>query len=430
MQSFLKERVSIMSKEDATQPMNLENLRNTYSHLLSGMEEAGYSELYIKDINKEIQWILSEVDNHQWCDYLDICKHYERESISHRTYMQKRSRLGVIMGFDLHGKLPDGSDSALIKKGAYHKLDPAFKALVDYFLQHELERGIESTTARVWKNQASYFLFFLQEAGVRRLYDVSEEKALSFFLSSDLKPIRGSGYRWTIAHFFKTCIPLDSDGCQKVLSFIPMLRRTRKNIQYLTAVEHQKILDTLADASNALTLRDRAIGQIAVHYGMRSGDIAALDLSSIDLEREIIILNQQKTKQPLELPLLTMVGNAIYDYVTQERPVSNCTALFLIQNAPYGKITGEAVWRVSEGIMDIVKIRQEKNNRKGFHISRHHLVTALMGKGVPQPVISAIVGHINPSSIETYSYADHTHLKECALSIERFPVSKEVFPDA
>ena len=332
-----------MNKHNAKRQMSLENLGASYLHLLSYMEDAGYSEIYIKGIHKEIQWILAENDSHQWSDYHDICKHYEREAVSHRNYMRKRAYLGAIMEFDLYGKLPDGTDSALIKKGAYSKLTPAFKAIVDYFIQHELERGVENATVRVWKNEASCFLIFLQEANVTRLSDVREETALSFFLSSDMKPTKGSSYRWTIAHFLKTCLAFDKDGCQKTLSFIPMLRCTRKNIQYLTLDEHKKILDTLGDMSNTLTLRERAIGQIAVHYGMRSGDIAALELSSIDLDQEHIKIIQRKTQQPLELPLLTMVGNAIYDYVTQERPTSNCQSLFLTRNAPYEGISGEGV---------------------------------------------------------------------------------------
>ncbi|MDR3271481.1 MAG: tyrosine-type recombinase/integrase [Peptococcaceae bacterium] len=163
---------------------------------------------------------------------------------------------------------------------------------------------------------------------------------------------------------------------------------------------------------------------------MRSGDIATLELKSIDWDRDVISIIQRKTQQPLELPLLTAVGNAIYDYATQERPASSCTALFLTWNAPFGGISDEAAWRASESIMNALGIRQEKGDRKGFHISRHHLVTTLMGNGIKQPIISAIVGHVNPRSIETYSYANHTNLKDCALSIERFPVSLEVFPDA
>jgi integrase len=315
--------------------MNLENLRNTYPQLLLYMEENGYSKTYIKDIHKEILWILAERASHDWGDYLDVCKHYEQASPSYSNYIQKRAHLGAIMDFDLHGKFPDGKDSSLIKKGAYTKLEAVFKSLIDYFLQIELGRGVEKTTATSWKNQASCFLAFLQEAGTNRLSDVKEETVLSFFVSSDMKPIRGSGYCWTIARFLKTCLPLDAEGCQKALSFIPVLRRTRKNIQYLTEDEQQRILDALSDMSNALTLRERAIGQIAVCYGMRSGDIAALTLDSIDWDREVIRIIQQKTQQPLELPLLTVAGNAIFDYISKERKASSCTALFLTLNAPF-----------------------------------------------------------------------------------------------
>ena len=209
-----------------------------------------------------------------------------------------------------------------------------------------------------------------------------------------------------------------------------MLRMSRKNIQYLTAHEHQKIIDALGDESNMLTFRDRAIGKIAVNYGMRSGDIANLKMDSIDWGRDIISITQQKTQQPLELPLLAAVGNAIYDYIDKERPASDSAALFLTQKAPYRNISGEGVWRVSESIMNMVGIRQAKGDTKGFHLSRHHLVTSLMGKEVQQPVISAIAGHISPGSIEKYSYADHVHLKKCSLSMERYPVSLEVLADA
>ena len=50
-----------------------------------------------------------------------------------------------------------------------------------------------------------------------------------------------------------------------------------------------------------------------------------------------------------------------------------------------------------------------------------------MGNGIPQPVISKSMGHTDPVSVETYLYADFAHLKECALSIENYPVPEEVF---
>jgi len=77
--------------------------------------------------------------------------------------------------------------------------------------------------------------------------------------------------------------------------------------------------------------------------------------------------------------------------------------------------------------MKAAGIRQSKGDRKGFHIFRHHLATTLLGSGVPQPVISRILGHSAPESLEPYLRADFSHLKECSISIEHFPVPKEVF---
>ena len=86
-----------------------------------------------------------------------------------------------------------------------------------------------------------------------------------------------------------------------------------------------------------------------------------------------------------------------------------------------------SIGNVAIRIMKAAGIRLSKGDRKGFHIFRHHLATALLGNGVPQPVISRTLGHTSPDSLEAYLSADFLHLKECSINIERFPVSKEVF---
>lgn len=72
-------------------------------------------------------------------------------------------------------------------------------------------------------------------------------------------------------------------------------------------------------------------------------------------------------------------------------------------------------------------IRQEPGDRKGTHIFRHNLASAMLENGVPQPVITQTLGHTAPDSLEPYLRADFVHLKECALSIEAFPLAEEVF---
>jgi hypothetical protein len=76
--------------------------------------------------------------------------------------------------------------------------------------------------------------------------------------------------------------------------------------------------------------------------------------------------------------------------------------------------------------MKTANIRQNDGDRKGFHIFRHRLLTGLLANDVAQPVISSIAGHTSPKSLESYLSADFKHLKECAISVDSYPVSSEV----
>jgi hypothetical protein len=72
-------------------------------------------------------------------------------------------------------------------------------------------------------------------------------------------------------------------------------------------------------------------------------------------------------------------------------------------------------------------VRQLPGDRKGSHIFRHNLVTTLSENSVSRAIITSVVGHSNPASINHYLSADIENLRTCALSIDAFPVKKEVF---
>jgi integrase len=101
--------------------------------------------------------------------------------------------------------------------------------------------------------------------------------------------------------------------------------------------------------------------------------------------------------------------------------------MFVSESRPYGRLTNKRVSDLSDNIMKAANIRQNSGERKGFHIFRHRVATELLSGGVPQPVVSKTLGHTSPDSLEAYLKADFKHLKECALSIERFPIPEGVF---
>lgn len=84
------------------------------------------------------------------------------------------------------------------------------------------------------------------------------------------------------------------------------------------------------------------------------------------------------------------------------------------------------MWKHLKNVFNEAGVRTN-GERTGVRIFRHHLATTLLGNRVSSPVISSILGHISPESINPYVDATLECLHECSLSIEDYPVLTEVF---
>lgn len=404
--------------------MDLRNLRDTYPLLLSYMETKSYSKQYIQYIEKDILWIINESSHYAWLSYDDIYQTYVDRWSNKTTLNHKKRRLLVIERFDLESKMPNGLKHAH-KSSAYDFLSAEFKDFIDTYRNLEglgySKKYLKSTSYMVCS-----FLLDLQNKGINSFKSVTEESVLDVF-SSDGKICRSYNFKYTVEFAFKTCLPFYGDGiCSRMLSYLPALPHVKKNVQYLTKEEMWRIKSVL-EKDTTLSLQNKAICLLALYTGMRSSDICSLTFKSIDWDNDLIRIKQQKTDAALVLPLRAVVGNAIFDYITKERPKSSADTIFLTVNAPYRRLHSSNLNAICVSIMGKAGIRQNPGDRKGMHLFRHYLATSLLGYGVEQPIISSTLGHQSPSSLAPYLSADFTHLKECALNIERFPVRKEVF---
>ena len=411
--------------------MNLQNLRENYPKLLSYMDESGYSKCYISKLKSEIKRVLNNAGVRGWTSYADVYQDYTERLNSSSNLRSKRSFLGLIEHFDDRGMYPSGMHvQTIVKRGKYHLLNHEYKSVIDFYSAAEKERGKKDSTIYGEAHNAACFLHELQQAGYDSLELITEEAVLSFFVTPEGKLYRSCSYKKNISAVFKACVPQAPETFSRILAFLPPLREKRKNIQYLKPEEIAQIKQLFANAEAPISLRDRAVGTLALYTGLRCCDIAGLTVGDIDWENDRLYITQQKTGVPLELPLTATVGNAIYDYLSCERPVNDSDYIFISNNRPYGRLKNRSLGNISNKIMDAADIRKSPGDRRGFHIFRHHLATEMLGNDIPQPVISRVTGQTSPDSLEAYLSADFKHLKECALSIERYPVAKGVFGNA
>lgn len=392
--------------------------------LLSYMRGKGYSQIYIDRFRREIKQVLELRTKNPAITYADIYQLSVKKGLASSTLRHKRSILGLIEQFDVKGIFPEHVKTGFLTIKNYDLLSEEFKRAIDVFRVKEPESEKKITTVYHESHNAITFFLALQRLGIQRFEQIEERHILSVFKGYSCS------YKKNVSAVIKCCVRFfKKELFLHILSFFPELREKRRNIQYLTEAEVAKIKDTLTNKNSDLSLRDKAIGLLAMFTGLRGCDIAGLRFSDIDWTNDFILINQQKTNVPLKLPLRAIVGNAIYDYISKERPRCQSEEIFITQTIPFKRLASKAMNSVARKIIQMANIRQNSGDRKGLHIFRHHFATTLLENGVPQPVISNALGHTSPNSLIPYLSADLVHLKECSLSIESFPIRKEVFDE-
>ena len=398
--------------------MNITNLKNTYNVLITHMKNNNYSQRYIEMVNTEIKKVIKNGETYE--SYLE----YYLKSVKNTEKQGKRKYrldlLNLIMNFDLYGILPNRYKfkNKIIDNSNYSKLNDEYKKVIDIHHKVSKKNGKKNTTIHSEALRAASFFIHIQNKGITKLKDITENDVLDFFVDDNNNLIKSCSYKKNIKAVIKAGAT-EINECTKILNYLPILRENRKNINFLKADEIEGIKNTLNCESSDINYRDKAIVTILLYTGLRACDIANLNLTDIDWEEETINIIQNKTDIELQLPLIPQVGNAIYEYIANERPKSQNANLFLRQDANL-PITTSSVNIAVNKIMNKAQIRMKKGVRRGTHIFRYHLATFLLENNVPQPVITQTLGNRSPLSLEPYLHADLVHLKECSLSVEKF----------
>ncbi len=200
--------------------------------------------------------------------------------------------------------------------------------------------------------------------------------------------------------------------------------RIKRIIPILSDEEIRKLEHTIS--TNAVSKRDAAIVILGLSCGIRACDLIKLRLSDIDWDNETITFIQSKTGNQVSLPLTVTVGNAIADYIVNERPRVDEEILFLRSLAPFVPLTDHAS---CHAIVSRVFKRAgiETSGRiLGMHMLRHNAASTMVKNEVPIETIAAILGHSSPDTTDIYITTDAIRLKECVLPMNG--ISKEVHP--
>lgn len=291
--------------------------------------------------------------------------------------------------------------------------DDTLETLRQQYLTFLQTRNFEKKTIALYDYAFRYFIKGTEITDVSSLRELqpSQIQSLLVFLAKRLcLNSRGTVFpiiRQILSYLYAAgFIPTDFSG----MILTPAYKKTHLR-PYITASDEEKLFRAMEDAP----LRTKAMMRLGLRLGLRDIDICSLRFSQIDWNNDQIILEQEKTGVTLCLPLLEDVGNAIMDYILNERPAEaeKNPYVFVRMQAPYKKL--ESMYMVCSKLFEKAEIQTVNRDSRGVHVCKYTLTHKLLLNKIPHQVITDALGHVSKESDKPYLAMEEQMLKECPL---------------
>lgn len=295
----------------------------------------------------------------------------------------------------------------------FHALDGEVGAEMEKLITHLTNLRRSMVTIKDYRLYLSEFLMHLNERNVKHVSTITEKDILTFVSSHPTNKVNIVSALRVLFRFWREEHIVD-DRFEELFDTYKT-HKPERIPSYFTANEVMRIEQSVS-RNSANGKRNYAMLLLASRLGLRASDIADLQFSDIDWDKNMITLTMQKTKKVIELPLLADVGNAIIDYLRHGRPKSDSQNVFLSGNAPYVAATkGVVCAAINEIILRSGVDTSGKHH--GPHSLRHSLASAMLNGGSMMPVISESLGHRSTQTTLAYLKIDIRSLQKCALSV-------------
>ena len=384
-------------------------LKDKYPKLILWYEENNYSIQMIKSIRWMISVICKE-SKRDFDTYKRLFKQYKQKSERNLTYL-----LECLM-FDLFDEYPRGTKFQI--NNAYHKLSRQYQELVDNCIIIGRNNRKSNSTLNAEAGSLATFLCYLQNCKIFTIKQLNEKVIGEYLVYANvgIPILKRIG---KILECYYESIN-DVDGLS-ICKLFPDNGNRNKAFLGLTKEEEEKLEGFLLDDNSPISKRDRAVGRLFYYTGIRSSECRLFKKEDIDWVKKCITIHQIKTNKEIILPLRPVVGNAILDYLQNERPNVKSDLVFISDRKQANSGLEINPYRIVEEIYKKCGIRNGKA-RKGAHILRHDLASRMSDSGSDLFVIQSTLGHSRADTTAQYITTSINQLRLCALSIERFPI--------
>jgi integrase/recombinase XerC len=284
--------------------------------------------------------------------------------------------------------------------------------LIDRFIMHlNVERNLSPHTRRAYRQDLTEFHRFLADdpaAGGDAAPQV--DRVDTIVLRRYLARLHRNNRRTTIARKLSALRTFfDYLVREGVLSVNPAeLVATPRQEKYLPktlTVDEIFALMERSPATGLLKLRDRAIVELLYSCGLRIGELAALNIGSVDWATGLVRVRGKGNKERL-VPIGRKAREAVQSYLDLRGAPAEDQPLFL--NFRGGRLTARSMERNFKRQMLQAGILKEATP----HALRHSFATHLLDGGADLRAIQELLGHASLSTTQKYTQVSLDKLME------------------
>jgi integrase len=286
------------------------------------------------------------------------------------------------------------------------------EVLEDYASENKSRGLAVGTCDYYWRLAREYALFLESGKQAKGIGDADAASVLAFMSNITAKWHGTSSYH--IASNFRPFLRfLKRDDLVDALKMVG----TKRTHNIVSAIADDAE-DAVADACcrGLVPARDAAITLLALTTGMRACDIINLRIGDLNWRKMAISTVQQKTHNPLVVPMVAAVAETMARYILDVRPNIDDDHVFLRSIAPYTALRDHAsVYEITRRVFASAGIKGVAGSRQ----LRHNAASKMLRSGTQLTVIAALLGHADPDSSEAYMEADTEHMRACVLPLPK-----------
>lgn len=384
--------------------------------VVAALEDAGYLQSTIGQIRKSIRWLGVLARKQDGVYTSELGAEFASMTTSPRTgrySSQRHTDYGrLVWLFDSY-VLTGTVDLSMRPRGQQRQVpcSPEFSDLLAAWSRDMDQRGLARSTQNGFGGLACEYLNYLEASGITSWEAVDGASVLGFLESLRIRWAESS--MWSAVASFRPFLKFTNRTDLLDALALARARRHHEIVPLLGPGVERKVVD--ACRQGLVSARDAAVTLLSLATGLRACDIRNLLLTDIDWRGCTLGLVQQKTGNPLTLPLPPLILTNLAQYVLEERPASDVEEVFLRLKAPHVALADHAsIYVIINKVFCVSGVEEVK---VGTRALRYNAASRLLRAGTALPTISAVLGHAHGDSTNVYLSMDTEHLRSCVLPL-------------